>query len=184
MSCPKIASSFKAVPVDAQNRPFTMSEKQPTLAEIKERREIATRRIKEDTGIDTDMIKNIVHGFYAKVRDDDLLGPVFDEKVDNWDHHLDRMVMFWSSVALATGNYDGRPMQKHLPLKITRHHFDRWLQLFAQTLSEYCEEPAARHFMERALRIASSFEVGIAAHNGVILSKGERYDPVSSWEPN
>lgn len=160
-----------------------MSEKQPTLAEIKERREIATRRIKEDTGIDHDMIKNIVHGFYAKVREDEMLGPVFAEKVENWDHHLDRMVMFWSSVALATGNYDGRPMQKHLPLKITRHHFDRWLQLFALTLSEHCTEPAARHFMERALRIASSFEIGIAAHNGVILSKGERYDPVTSWSP-
>jgi len=37
--------------------------------------------------------------------------------------------------------------------------------------------------MERALRIASSFEIGIAAHNGVILGKGERYDPVSSWDP-
>lgn len=161
-----------------------MSEKQPTLAEIRERREIATRRIQEDTGIDQDMIRNIVHGFYAKVRDDEMLGPVFDEKIKDWDHHLDRMVMFWSSVALATGNYDGRPMQKHLSLDITRHHFDRWLQLFAQTLSEYCNEAAAKHFMERALRIASSFEIGIAAHNGVILGKGERYDPVTTWSPD
>ena len=143
-----------------------MSEKQPTLAEIKERREIATRRIKEDTGIDTDMIKNIVHGFYAKVRDDDLLGPVFDEKVDNWDHHLDRMVMFWSSVALATGNYDGRPMQKHLPLKITRHHFDRWLQLFAETVDAICPQEVASLFLDRAMRIAHSFRLAIGFHRG------------------
>ena len=54
---------------------------------------------------------------------------------------------------------------------------------FAETLAELCPPVAARHFMERALRIAQSFEVGIAAHNGVILSKGERYDPVSSWQP-
>ena len=156
---------------------------QPTLAEINERREIATRKIREDIGIDQDMIKNVVHGFYAKVRDDAMLGPIFDAKITDWDHHLGRMCMFWSSVALASGSYDGRPVQKHMPLKIDRTHFDRWLELFAQTLSEQCETPAARHFMERALRIASSFEIGIAAHNGVILGKGERYDPVSSWEP-
>jgi len=156
---------------------------QPTLAEIKERREIATRKIREETGIDHDMIKNIVHGFYAKVHDDAMLGPVFEEKITDWDHHLERMCMFWASVALASGAYDGRPMQKHLTLRIDRNHFDRWLELFAETLSEYCETAAARHFMERALRIASSFEIGIAAHNGVILGKGERYDPVSAWSP-
>jgi hemoglobin len=163
---------------------MTDTRNQPTLAEIRERREIATRKIREETGIDQDLIHKIVHGFYAKVRDDEMLGPVFDEKIKDWDTHLDRMVMFWSSVALATGNYDGRPMQKHLPLAIDRHHFDRWLALFAETLGEYCTEAAARHFMERALRIASSFEIGIAAHNGVMLAKGERYDPVSTWQPD
>ncbi|MCC9623076.1 group III truncated hemoglobin [Thalassospira sp. MA62] len=161
-----------------------MSDNRPSVDEIKERREIATRRIKDETGIDHDLIKTIVHSFYATARKDDLIGPIFEAKVENWDYHLDRMVMFWSSVALASGNYDGRPLQKHMPMKLTRHHFDRWLELFAQTLAEHCTETAARHFMERALRIAGSFESGIAAHNGIILSKGERYDPVSTWEPN
>lgn len=159
-----------------------MSER-PSLTELKERREIATRRISAETGIDQDMIKTVVYSFYDTVRDDKLIGPIFNELVQDWPAHLNRMCQFWSSVALAQGAYDGRPLQKHLPLKINRHHFDRWLELFAQTLQHHCTEPAARHFMERALRIASSFETSIAAHNGVILQKGERFDPVDMWKP-
>ncbi|OSQ42182.1 group III truncated hemoglobin [Thalassospira sp. MCCC 1A01428] len=148
-----------------------------------ERRERATRKIMDETGIDQQMIHNVVHGFYTKVRADPFLGPIFDARISDWDGHLQNMCQFWSSVALASGAYYGRPMQKHMPLPIDRHHFDQWLALFAETLAELCPPVAARHFMERALRIAQSFEVGIAAHNGVILSKGERYDPVSSWQP-
>lgn len=148
-----------------------------------ERRERAIQKIMDETGIDQKMIHDVVHGFYDKVRADDFLGPIFAARIDDWDHHLQNMCQFWSSVALASGAYYGRPMQKHMSLPIDRHHFDRWLALFAETLAELCPPEAARHFMERALRIAQSFELGIAAHNGVMLSKGERYDPVSKWSP-
>ncbi|MFH1803351.1 MAG: group III truncated hemoglobin [Pseudomonadota bacterium] len=152
---------------------------------MQDRREIATRKISDETGITDAMIHDVVHGFYDRVRADTVLGPIFAEKITDWDFHLDRMCTFWGSVALAKGAYDGRPMQKHMPLAIDRHHFDRWLELFASTLNDLCPPAAARHFMERALRIAQSFELGIAAHNGVILGKGERYDPnpVKPWTP-
>ena len=86
------------------------------------------------------------------------------------------MCASWSSAALMSGAYHGQPMQKHFPLPIDRHHFDRWLALFKATAVEVCPPMAARHFMERADRVAQSLELGIATGHGVMLSKGERYE--------
>jgi hemoglobin len=127
------------------------------------------------TGIDGDMIERLVHAFYAKVREDRLLGPVFESRITDWDAHLARMCLFWSSVALMTGAYHGSPMQKHAPLPVDARHFDRWLALFEETAAEVCPPKAAEHFVIRARRIAQSLELGIASYNQRILLKGERY---------
>lgn len=129
------------------------------------------------TGIDEAMIECLVRAFYAKVRDDALLGPIFEERVADWERHLGRMCAFWSSVALLSGRYHGRPMDKHLPLPVDATHFDRWLGLFDETAKEVCPPAAADHFIERAQRIAESLELGIAGHRGVHLMKGQRYRP-------
>lgn len=139
-----------------------------------ERREAATARIVEETGIDEAMIERLVHAFYGKVRDDAVLGPVFEAKVADWDLHLQRMCAFWSSVALLTGRYHGRPMEKHLNLPVDHRHFDHWLGLFRETAEEVCPSAAARHFVERAERIAESLELGIAGYHGHVLMTGER----------
>ncbi|MET0677643.1 MAG: group III truncated hemoglobin [Bradyrhizobium sp.] len=140
-----------------------------------ERRERITVEIMQRTGIDEAMIERLVHGFYAKVRADSVLGPVFDSRITNWEPHLAQMCAFWSSVALMTGRYHGTPMAKHLPLPIDGGHFDRWLGLFEQAAREICPPVAAAHFVERARRIAQSLEFGIAGAHGVMLGKGERY---------
>jgi hemoglobin len=84
------------------------------------------------------------------------------------------MFAFWSSVALMTGQYHGRPMEKHLPLPVDARHFDRWLELFRETAQEVCPPAAAVHFIERAHRIAESLELGIAGNIGILLPKGKR----------
>ena len=61
----------------------------------------------------------------GKVRKDALLGPVFDARIADWEPHLQRRCTFWSSVALMSGVYHGRPMEKHLPLPVDARHFDR-----------------------------------------------------------
>ena len=130
--------------------------------------------ITERTGIDEAMIQCLVHAFYAKVRNDALLGPIFESRVASWDLHLERMCAFWSSVALMSGRYHGQPMEKHLPLPVDSRHFDHWLELFRETALEVCPSAAATHFIERASRIAESLELGIAGKNGVLLMKGQR----------
>jgi hemoglobin len=139
------------------------------------RRAAIAQQIRSETGIDEAMIARLVDGFYDKVRSDPLIGPVFASRIADWGPHLEQMRLFWSSVALMSGAYHGRPMPKHLPLPIDGRHFDRWLALFEATAHELCPPAAADHFIERARRIAESLELGIAGANGMLLMKGERY---------
>ena len=106
--------------------------------------------------------------------------PIFAARIDDWEPHLQRMFAFWSSVALMSGRYHGQPMVKHLPLPVDSGHFDRWLALFGQTAQAVCPPAAAAHFLERARRIASSLELGIAASKGEI--RADRYG-CASTEP-
>ena len=140
-----------------------------------ERREKVTAEIMARTGITEAMIERLVHGFYAKVRSDAVLAPVFEARIQDWEPHLARMCAFWSSVVLMTGRYQGTPMAKHAPLPVDAGHFDRWLSLFETTAQELCPPQAATHFVELARRIAASLELGIAGAQGVMLGKDERF---------
>ena len=141
---------------------------------LTERQLRASAEIAERTGIDAAMIDRLVRTFYGKVRQDEVLAPVFASRISDWEPHLLRMCEFWSSVALMSGIYQGSPMQKHLPLPVDARHFDRWLQLFRDTAREVCPAVAAAHFIERAERIAQSLEMGVAIGHGVLLTKGQR----------
>lgn len=148
------------------------------------RRAAIVEQIRAETGIDEAMIARLVDGFYDRVRADPLIGPVFNQRISDWEPHLEQMRLFWSSVALMSGAYHGRPMPKHLPLPVDARHFDRWLELFEATARDLCPPAAADHFIERARRIAESLELGVAGANGVLLGKGERYvRPTEAWTP-
>lgn len=140
-----------------------------------QRRRRIIDRIQAETGIDEEMIETLVHAFYARVRNDPLIGPVFTARITDWDLHLQRMCLFWSSVILMSGRYHGAPMQKHAPLPVDAGHFDRWLELFRQTAHTVCPPQAAELFIERAGLIARSLELGIASARGVLLGRDQRY---------
>lgn len=119
-------------------------------------------------GVTEPMIRDLVHAFYAKVRRDPLLGPIFEAKVHDWDAHLATLCKFWSSVTLLTGTYKGRPMPVHAALPdIDSHHFARWLTMFEETARELCPPDAAELFIDRSQRIAQSLQQGIALIRGV-----------------
>jgi hemoglobin len=118
------------------------------------------------TGIDEAMIEALVRTFYGKVRDDAVLGPVFGAAIADWEPHLRKMMDFWSSVALLTERYDGRPLPVHVRLDVGEQHFDRWLALFTETAREVCTPAAARFFTDRAHSIANSFRMGIGVVKG------------------
>jgi hemoglobin len=116
-----------------------------------------------ETGLDQDTLRQLVHRFYARVRADESLGPIFAARIADWPPHLERMVAFWSSVALMTGQYHGRPVPAHTPLPIDAAHFERWLDLFRTTARETCTTKGAAHVIERAERIAQSLHIAVVA---------------------
>jgi hypothetical protein len=87
------------------------------------RRAAITSQIRAETGIDEAMIERLVRSFYARVRDDATLAPIFAAKIEHWGPHLQKMFAFGSSVALMSDRYHGQPMARHLPLPIDARHF-------------------------------------------------------------
>jgi hemoglobin len=133
---------------------------------IRSARPAVTADLMARTGLDDAILTRLVHGFYDRVRTDPLLGPIFASRVDDWGPHLEKMVDFWSSVALMTGRYHGAPMPKHLPLPVEAEHFDRWLDLFRQTAIEVCPPEGAALVIDRATRIAASIHMNIMDARG------------------
>lgn len=120
-----------------------------------------TASIMAETGLDERVLRALVERFYDKVRRDAVLGPIFKARISDWAPHLDRMVVFWSSVALITGGYHGKPVPAHARLPVGRAHFERWLALFRETARETCTPAGAEHVIERAERIARSLNIAV-----------------------
>ncbi|WP_230206652.1 group III truncated hemoglobin [Novosphingobium sp. Gsoil 351] len=110
-----------------------------------------------------DDIAGLLPAFYARVRADVVLGPIFEGGVDDWPHHLDKLEAFWSSVMLSSGRYKGQPMVAHLKHAdhMTRDNFARWLTLWRQTTEELLAPELVRQLQDRAHRIAESLQLGV-----------------------
>ena len=109
-------------------------------------------------------IVRLVDAFYAKVRRDPLLGPVFDRAIgaDSWPAHLDKMYGFWSSVMLTTGRYKGNPLAVHAMVPdIDEAMFERWLACFGETVGELFTEDLADILRLKARQIAQSLRLGL-----------------------
>lgn len=131
------------------------------LRAIESARPGMTAQLMAETGLDEAMLRELVETFYGKVRADPVLGPIFAARITDWTPHLARMVAFWSSVALMTGRYHGRPVPAHTPLPSDAAHFARWLQLFRETAVQVCPPAGAAHVIERAERIARSLHIAV-----------------------
>jgi hemoglobin len=105
-------------------------------------------------GITETRIRDVILEFYRRARRDSRLGPVFEAHVEDWDLHLARMQDFWSSALLRTGRYSGRPVERHRSIAgITAGHFDRWIELFEETVRDLCPPRQADAFLVRARRM-------------------------------
>ena len=110
-----------------------------------------------------EQLKILVDLFYAKVREDEVLGPVFNGAISDWPHHLEKLSAFWSSVMLTSGRYKGNPMMAHLKHvgSIRPAMFDRWLELWRETARETLPEHGAAGVIAKAERIAESLQLGM-----------------------
>lgn len=120
----------------------------------------------KEINAEADVIE-LVNAFYKKVQKNELIGPIFNEVVnDHWEEHLPKMYRFWGSILLGSGEYKGNPMRKHVSLSqaypLQNQHFDCWLELWNETIDEHFSGPKAEEAKVRAHSIAEimRFKVG------------------------
>lgn len=118
------------------------------------------------TGLTEEVLARLVHRFYARVRQDAVLAPVFAARITDWPPHLARMCAFWSSVVLMSGRYHGAPVSAHQGLPVDADHVARWLALFGETARDTCTAEGAVLVEEKAQRIARSLQFAVAAAAG------------------
>lgn len=105
-----------------------------------------------------DDIKLLVDTFYGTVRKDALIGPIFDQVIeDRWPEHLEKMYRFWQTVLLEDHTYHGSPFAPHAKLPVAIEHFERWVGIFTQTIDSLFEGPKADEAKMRATKMAQMF---------------------------
>lgn len=124
---------------------------------------VKKRAAAEEAGVDAGFIDHLIEEFYARIRDDELLGQIFAERISDWPAHLSRMKGFWRSILHNSGEFSGNPMLKHLSIPgLELAHFSHWLDLFYETLRDLEGHPAATALVgHRARMIADSLLTAI-----------------------
>ena len=103
-------------------------------------------------------IKLLVDTFYNKVREDELLADLFNNKIgDRWPEHLEKMYRFWQTVLLEEHTYHGSPFLPHAKLPVNLEHFERWLTLFNKTVDDLFEGEKAERAKWQGQRMAEMF---------------------------
>lgn len=72
----------------------------------------------------------LLHHFYADVRQHQLLGPIFEQQIENWPAHIEKIADFWTQVTGGPSGYGGGMPARHIPLGLREEHFKAWLGLW------------------------------------------------------
>jgi hemoglobin len=106
-------------------------------------------------------VATLVHTFYARVREDEVLAPIFSAHISDWDRHLTKLVDFWSAILRRTGRFSGAPLPKHAVLPgLSAALFQRWLRLFRENAFAQPNKAMAEKACAMAERIAQSLWMG------------------------
>lgn len=103
----------------------------------------------------------LVSSFYKKVRKDNVLGPFFNNLIEDWDAHLEKLTSFWESSLFLQTRYYGDPLEAHVKVdkennnSITEMHFGLWLNLWFQTIDELFEGDYAENAKRRARKMGT-----------------------------
>ena len=102
------------------------------------------------------------HAFYARVRTDALLGPVFANHVDNWPAHEAKIAAFWRNAILYERSYDGNPQRVHIERPDVRPElFAHWLDLFEEVATQTLPPDTATPWVALARRIGVGMKAGV-----------------------
>lgn len=103
-------------------------------------------------------IKILVDEFYQSIREDELLGPIFNAILkDRWPPHLEKMYRFWQTVLLQEHTYFGSPFPPHAKLPVSKLHFDKWLKLWYCVIDQHFKGEKADEAKWRGDKMAEMF---------------------------
>lgn len=119
-------------------------------------------KVKTDI-LSLDDVQVLVNAFYSKVRNNEIIGPIFNERIeDRWPLHLEKMYRFWQTVLLTEHTYFGSPFPPHAHLPVGKAHFDVWLGIFNETVDAHFTGEKANEAKWRASKMATMFLSKIA----------------------
>lgn len=110
-------------------------------------------------------LRELVRHFYADVRQHRLIGPVFEDHVEDWPTHIEKITDFWSGVTGGPAHYRGPMPLKHLPLGLEESHFEAWLGLWRRKCRTRLEEREAKEMEAIAEMIGQRLRQIIARHS-------------------
>ena len=109
----------------------------------------------------------LVNTFYAKVRKDELLGPIFNGIITDWPTHLELLTDFWETNLLYKRKYFGNPMSAHVEVDkkcgntINELHFGTWINLWLETINELFEGEVAQIAINRSRNMGTFIHLNI-----------------------
>lgn len=109
----------------------------------------------------------LVNTFYAKVRKDELLGPIFNGIITDWPTHLELLTDFWETNLLYQRKYFGNPLHAHVEVDkkcgntINERHFGTWINLWLETVNELFEGEVAQIAINRARNMGTFIHLNI-----------------------
>lgn len=107
-------------------------------------------------------IKVLVDTFYDQIRENELLGPIFNGIIqDRWPEHLEKMYRFWQTVLLEEHTYYGSPFPPHAKMPVEKKHFDQWVGMFSKTVDSLYEGEKAERAKWQGARMAEMFQYKI-----------------------
>lgn len=107
-----------------------------------------------------------VNQFYEKIQQDDLIGPIFNNVIEDWSPHLEKMYAFWNAVLFGVPGFTGNPFARHAPLPIKEQHFERWILLFHETIDTLFVGEMAENTKKKAETMAIMFLSKLKAMRG------------------
>lgn len=115
-------------------------------------------------------VKDLVVTFYEKVRKHDILGPIFNKIITDWEGHFELLTDFWETQLFLKRKYHGNPVTAHQEVddkinnSVTSEHFGLWLNLWFETIDELFEGETAWIAKNRAQKMSTMLFLKIFEH--------------------
>ena len=116
-------------------------------------------------------IELLVHSFYEKIRQDELLGDIFNTHIPEnaWPEHLKKLSDFWETNLFGVPKYKGNLTEKHINVDknlnytIDSLHFGTWLLLWFETIDQWFTGVNAQRAKDAARKMSTGQFIAIWA---------------------